>query len=79
LLFGILAVTIAVKQRSDRESMMQVVQARPGTIAVTPRPDLSGQAPEDTMDALLMQAAACLSTKKVGPQLDPRRASRWSA
>jgi hypothetical protein len=60
LLFDVLAVAIPVEQRPDREAMPEVVHARPSTIAAASQSDLSGQAPEDTMDVLVQQAAAPL-------------------
>jgi hypothetical protein len=60
LLFDVLAVAIPVEQRPNGEAMPEVVHARPGMIAVASQPDFSGQAPEDTMDVLVQQAATAL-------------------
>jgi hypothetical protein len=40
------------------------MHARSGTIAAAPQSDLSGQAPEDTMDVVVLQAAASLGDKE---------------
>ena len=44
--------------------MPEVVHARPGTIAAAPQSDLSGQAPEDTIDLVVQQAAAPLGDEE---------------
>jgi hypothetical protein len=44
--------------------MPEVVHAWSTTIARTPEADLSGEAPKDTMDVLVQQAAALLGDEE---------------
>ena len=53
LLLDVLTFAMPIEQRPDGEAVPEVVHAWPGTIAGAPQPDLSGQAPEDTMDILV--------------------------
>ena len=47
LLLYLLALAMPLEQRPDGEAVPEVVHARPGMIAGTSQPDLSGQAPEE--------------------------------
>ena len=76
LLLDVLVFAMPVEQRPYGEAMPEVVHAWPGTIARATQADLSGKAPEDTMDVLVQQAAALLGDEGVEPQRDPRYASR---
>ncbi|MCK1592874.1 hypothetical protein [Bradyrhizobium sp. 169] len=64
MLLDVLAFAIPVEQRSDGEAMMEVVHARPGTITWAPRPDLSGQSPENAMNVLVQQAASLFGNEE---------------